>query len=297
MLTRPISTYTIDDELISYSSVQELNPGYYRDSDLHEDCLANLVNEDPADYSANNQKKDQYMKSPLLIYNHCYVKGVIESAYQLRLRLEQEAIAMHAAGGNYIRPMALFVIDGTTALRDLALHELKIQFIEAGIGEEEIKIKGNFIDELDGVDVLAPDCKVRYVLTVHDAKKQWRCPFVYVLAALQSRACIIDIANTVYCVLPQPGSTATTFPLLNTAYVLMASSKFQEIMTTLREHLNDLGMSANEMHIKDDLIKLLRHISVFEILRGEIGYGLEGIDFRRGLKESEVVKEMVSIVR
>jgi hypothetical protein len=286
MLTRPISTYTLDDELISYTCEQEQDTYFY------------VFELDPVstNCAANNIKKEQFMKSPLVIYNHCYVKGVIETAYVLRQQLEQEAKNLHAGGGPYIRPMMLLVINGANAMQDLTLYELKMKFIEAGIKQAEIKIKGNVIDELQGMNVMKENCEVRYVITVNDLQEQWRCPFVYVLASLGNRAFAMDIKAPVHSLLPHPSSTTTTHPLLNAGYVLTASSKFPEITTNLRSHVQDLNFSDAEVRIKDNLIELLKRISVFEILRSELNNGMEGIDLTKEGEDDSIVKEIKNLV-
>jgi type III restriction enzyme len=286
MLTRPISTYTLDDELISFTYEQKQDTYFY------------VFELDPAytNCAANNTKKEQFLKSPLVIYNHCYVKGVIETAYVLRQQLEQEAKRLHAAGGPYIRPVMLLVINGSTAMQDRTLYELKMKFIEAGIKQAEIKIKGNVIDELQGVNVMKENCEVRYVITVNDLQEQWRCPFAYVLASLGNRAFAMDIQAPVHCLLPQPYSITTTQPLLNAGYVLTASSKFPEITTSIRSHVQDLNFSDAELRIKDNLIELLKRISVFEILRSELNNGMDGIDLKKSTKNESIVKEIQNLV-
>jgi type III restriction enzyme len=287
MLSRPISTYTIDDELISYTYEQVFDEGFY----AFEPAL------DSSDYYANNIKKEQFMKSPLVIYNHCYVKGVIECAYVFREQLEREAKKVQLNGGPYIRPIVLFVINGATTSNDLLLHELKMQFIEAGIKKTEIKIKGNIIDELQGLDVMKKDCEVRYVITVNDLQKQWHCPFVYIVASLERRASAMDMRVPVNCLLPHASSPSGVQSLLNAGYVLTASSKFMEITTSLRSHFQDLGLEDAQFHEQDHMIELLKQISVFEILQGEISNGMAGVDFRKVLKNDTVVKMISQLIR
>lgn len=284
MLSRSISTCTIDDELNGYAAGQG--------AALHA-CEPGPVY---TNYAANNTKKEQFMKSPLVIYNHCYVKGVVETAYLLRQQLEQEAITLHSVGGPYIRPIALFVINGKAASNDLALHELKMQFIQAGIREEEIKIKGNVIDELRDLDVMREDCAVRYVISVNDLKEQWRCPFVYMLASLENRTSAIDLVSPIHSLLPQPYAVSSIQPLLNSGYVLTACSKFADITAALRSQLHDLGIDDREIHIQDNLIELLKRISIFEILRGELNNGMGGVDFKKELKGVDIVTEIKKMI-
>jgi type III restriction enzyme len=284
MLSRPISTYTIDDELISYTYEQELDTSFH------------VFEHDPVytDCSANNIKKEHFRKSPVVIYNHCFVKGVIEGAYSLRQHLEQEANALYASGGPYIRPMVLFVLNGANASDDLILHELKMQFIKAGIKKPEIKIKGNTIDELQGLDVMKKDCEVRYVITVNDLQEQWYCPFIYVIASLERRASVMDLTIPVNCLLRHATSPSSTQPLLSAGYVLTASSKFTQLTASLCSHFHDLGVDDSQIHVQDHMIHLLKQISVFEILRGEIHNGMDGVDFGKKMNSVDVVSQITN---
>ena len=61
-----------------------------------------------------------------------------------------------------------------------------------GISEQEIAIKTGDKDELKNVDLLSPDCPVRYIITVNALKEGWDCPFAYILASLANKTSQVD---------------------------------------------------------------------------------------------------------
>lgn len=265
-----------DEELISY----------YPESDYWQ-----TVHEQQSlyDYAANNQKKEQFIKSPLIIYNHCYVKGALEVAYQLRCELEEAARRQPL----YIRPIVLFIVPSENFICN-SLVELKQQFIADGIPAAEIRIRSNTLDELINEDLRSEYCNVRYVITTADLKQPWRCSFAYILVSMTERNVTQDLIHVLNGMLPQPYAISHSFPLLNAGYILTVSSHFEEIQTSVRLHLEQLGITATELVIKDNLIELLKRVSVFEILRGE-KYGLQGLQFDSCTVDSTVTTVMEDI--
>lgn len=65
-------------------------------------------------------------------------------------------------------------------------------------------IKTANIDDLKGLDLMAEDYPVRFVITVNALKKGWDCPFAYVLATLADRSSAIDVEQVLGRILRQP---------------------------------------------------------------------------------------------
>ncbi len=65
--------------------------------------------------------------------------------------------------------------------------------MDGGIPEKEIAIKTGDKDELKNVDLLSPDCPIRYIITVNALKEGWDCPFAYVLATVANRTSTVDV--------------------------------------------------------------------------------------------------------
>ena len=120
---------------------------------------------------------------------------------------------------------------------------MKQTLLDLKIPEEQIKIKTAEIDELKGVDLMSPDCPVRYIITINALKEGWDCPFAYILASLADKSSAVDVEQIVGRVLRLPNATRNSHDILNLSYVLTASAKFQETLDNVVKGLNHAGFS------------------------------------------------------
>lgn len=270
---------TNDEELISYYP----EPDYWQT--IHEQqSLYNSL--------ANNQKKQQFIKSPLIIYNHCYTKGAVETAYLFRQLLEREAKQLPV----YIRPILLFLVPSVWNNNPIFLQRLKQQFITGGIPKEEIAIKTSILDELTNVELRSETCNIRYVITSSDLTGNWRCPFAYVMVSMDERHTPSHLLTILNCMLPLPYSYSHSIPLLNAGYILTANTRFEEIKTHIQLHLHDLNVNARHFIAKDNLVHLLKQLSVFELLKEEVQYGFEEQIFHPDKMSASVIKDIQKLI-
>ena len=259
MLSRSATTCIIDDELNSYNPEQIKNPKVYEPYYVY------------GNNAANDLKKPRFLKSPIVIYNHYNVKGVIENAYLLRHQLEKEAIELKANKGIYIRPIILLVVSKETAANKKAIHALKKQFIDGGIAAEEIKIKTNTIDELTEIDLMDEECDVRYIIVVNELTERWKCPFAYVIASIEERAMVYDLTGVLNCMLPMPYTIKSGNKWLNSGYIISACSKFEKLIAPLSRHLSDSGRE-QQLITMNKMVELMKGVSIFRILEDESIY-------------------------
>ncbi|HET6226595.1 MAG TPA: hypothetical protein VFF27_09970 [Bacteroidia bacterium] len=245
-----------------------------------------LVEESIPDYNdpANYQKKECFMKSPLTVYNHCHVKGVLQNAYFMRQELEVRAVALRLVTGIYIRPILLFVLKKQTLDKEEALKKIKQDFIDSGIPEEQLKIKTNQLDELQEMDLEAETCEVRYIITVSNLEKAWYCPFAYILASMEDRNLPQDLSTVLNCILPVPDVIGFHNKSFQKGYVLVASSKFYTVVNILQNHLHELGLPDEGIIIQNSMIELLKNLSIWEVLAKQ-NEDVKGIKFGEGKRD------------
>jgi len=224
---------------LSVDMLKNLNPSFILELTATPRANSNLISLVPA----LELKKEHMVKLPVIVYNHPDKSEVINSALHLRHRLEREAIEMQQNGGVYIRPIILFQAQSRTNEDNITFERIKDQLIRIGIPPEEIKIKTAEKDELKGIDLMSPDCPVRYIITINALKEGWDCPFAYILASLADRSSTIDVEQILGRVLRQPYVTRHLNPMLNVSYVLTASAKFQETLNRIVGALQDSGFS------------------------------------------------------
>lgn len=188
-------------------------------------------------------KRNNMVKLPVIVYNHTSKSQVIDSALHLQRRLE--LMAMQETNGNYIRPIVLFQAESKQqgAEDRETFEKVKQTLLDLKIPEEQIKIKTAEIDELKGVDLMSPDCPVRYIITINALKEGWDCPFAYILASLADKSSAVDVEQIVGRVLRLPNATRNSHDILNLSYVLTASAKFQETLDNVVKGLNHAGFS------------------------------------------------------
>lgn len=232
---------------LSVDMLKNLNPSFVLDLTATPRNNSNLVSIVPA----IQLKKEHMVKLPVIVYNHQDKSDVIESALHLRQKLEALALTQVQAGGKYIRPIVLFQAQPRTGEEKVTFEKLKANLLKLKIPEAQIKIKTAEIDELKGIDLMARDCEVRYIITVNALKEGWDCPFAYVLASLADKSSAIDVEQILGRVLRQPYVQQHGNSMLNVSYVLTASAKFTETLGSIVKGLQNSGFSEKDYRQRD----------------------------------------------
>ena len=142
------------------------------------------------------------VKLPVIVYNRPSQEEVIADAVDLRNRLDE--LAKTNAGGRYIRPIVLFQAQPRNGENKETFDKLKEKLVENGIPAEEIAIKTAEINEIKDKDLMSPDCKIKYIITVNALKEGWDCPFAYILATLANKTSTVDVEQILGRVLRLP---------------------------------------------------------------------------------------------
>lgn len=230
---------------LSVEMLQNLNPSFILDLTATPRKNANLL----CFVDAWELKKEHMVKLPVIVYNHFKTDEVLENAVFLQKKLENEAEQEQKRTGKFIRPIVLFQAQPKSSDEAETFEKIKKQLVEAGIPEERIKIKTAQINELKGVDLLAADCPVRYIITVNALKEGWDCPFAYILATLANKSSAVDVEQILGRILRQPYATKTASPMLNSSFVLTSSARFRETLDNIVRGLNRAGFSENDYKI------------------------------------------------
>lgn len=232
---------------LSVEMLKNLNPSFVLDLTATPRKNSNII----SFVDAIELKRNNMVKLPVIVYNHQDKTEVINSALQLQRKLEIQAKDEQKKGGRYIRPIVLFQAQPKNADDNTTFEKLKAKLIELKIPEEQIKIKTANINEIKNEDLMSPNCKVRYIITVNALKEGWDCPFAYILASLADKSSSVDVEQILGRVLRQPYVQQHTFALLNLSYVLTASSKFLDTLDSIVKGLNKSGFSSKDYKVAD----------------------------------------------
>lgn len=196
---------------------------------------------------AGKLKKEAMVKLPVVLYNMESSEDVIINAKRLQESLERHAKQYGKQSGYYIRPIVLLQVEPRTGKEDANFELVRQALLKIGIPEEQVKLKlADPHNELKGVDLLSPDCPVRYIITVNALKEGWDCPFAYILAAMSNRTSPIDVEQVLGRILRQPNATRTKDPLLDECYVLTAKQDFYAAAEAVIQSLVHSGYSRRD---------------------------------------------------
>lgn len=212
--------------------------------------------------SASELKAEEMIKLPIeLAENHSW-EMTIDSAVQKRTALEK--LTLREA--EYIRPIALFQAENKD--REVTVDVVKKYLIDgAKVPENQIAVQTGERRELDGVNLSARDCPIRYVITVQALKEGWDCPFAYVFCSLAKIHSPKDAEQLLGRVLRMPYAARRESPALNRAYAFVAVEDWMSAAKKIRDNLLGMGFEDAEanaaLKIQPKLFDEPRTIKIF----------------------------------
>jgi len=107
--------------------------------------------------------------------------------------LEVAAKKYEANTGNYIRPICLVQVErtgkdqrGSGLIHAEDVREFLIR--DCGIAPDEVAVKSSDKDDIEGLNLFARNCPIRYIITKQALQEGWDCAFAYVLTILTNPA-------------------------------------------------------------------------------------------------------------
>lgn len=119
--------------------------------------------------------------------------------------------------------------------------------IEQGhIAPERIAIATGTQRELDGVNLLDPNNKVEFVITVEALKEGWDCPFAYVFCSVATVHSKKDVEQILGRVLRMPYAKKRLHEELNRAYAHVSATSWPQAVSQLEDRLVNMGFEEQE---------------------------------------------------
>ena len=211
--------------------------------------------------SASELKAEEMIKLPIELTENLSWEMTIDSAIQKRTALEKLA----SREKEYLRPIALFQAENRD--REVTVEVVKKYLIEnAKVPENQIAIATGERHELDGVNLSARDCPIRYVITVQALKEGWDCPFAYVFCSLAKIHSAKDAEQLLGRVLRMPYAARRDVPELNKAYAFVAVSDWMAAVKNIRDDLLNMGFEDAEakfaLEVQQTLFNTARTIKI-----------------------------------
>ena len=186
------------------------------------------------------------VKLPVILCNFVNVASVIDNAIVMQNRLE--AIVKNENAN--LRPIVLFQAQSGANEDAQTFEKIKKKLVNIGIDEEQIAIKTAKINELDEIDLLDKNCKIRYII-INVLKEGWDCPYAYILASIANKSSTTDVEQLIGRVLRQPNAIKYKNQDLNMSYVLTCSNDFDTTAKSVIAGLNGAGFSKDDYRQKD----------------------------------------------
>jgi type III restriction enzyme len=205
--------------------------------------------------SAAELKAENMIKLPIRLAVNSDWKSTLADAIAQRNILEDNARIEGQKTGEYIRPLMLLQAQNRSktqetldadAIREILVGEFKIP-------EDQVAVATGSKREIDGVDLLSPDCRIRFIITVQALKEGWDCPFAYVLCSVNVMRSGTSVEQILGRVLRLPGCLPKQDESLNKAYAFVTSNTFAETAKSLIDALVDSGFNQQEA---SDFIRL-----------------------------------------
>ena len=195
--------------------------------------------------SAQELAAQSMIKLPIALTEHPQGwQQAVFAAVQSQRALEGEALKDEAAGHGYVRPIVLFQAQNDNdevppeALRRHLQDELHIP-------AEHIKVATGDTRELEGLELAARNCPVRFIITVQALREGWDCPFAYVLCSLQKLSSATAVEQLLGRVLRMPYASPRGREALNRAYAHVCEAKFSSAASELADRLiHNMGFDA-----------------------------------------------------
>ena len=231
---------------LSIEMLQNFNPFFILDLTATPKKNSNII----SFVDASQLKKENMVKLPVIVYNRKTQGDVFSDAISIRAKLEAQAKKEQVTSGHYIRPIVLFQAQSKTSADSTTFDKIKQTLIDGGIPAEQIAIKTADINGLRNVELMSPDCPIRFIITVNALKEGWDCPFAYVLATIANRTSSVDVEQILGRILRLPYTHKNQSNVLNISYVLTSSNDFHATLDKVVCGLNNAGFSSRDYYAK-----------------------------------------------
>jgi len=200
--------------------------------------------------TASELKKESMIKLPILLKTIDDTKLILKESIEKRNYLEQLAKMEMIVSDKYIRPINLIRADENRGSDSMTFDKIKTILMEDfNIPEEQIATQTGNLKEIDGINLLSENCKIRYIITVDALKEGWDCPFAYILSVVSNMESKTAIEQLIGRVLRMPYIEEKKKKELGYSYVYVKSENFEDVATSIGDTLIKSGFEEFEAKI------------------------------------------------
>lgn len=199
--------------------------------------------------SGQDLNQEEMIKLDLHLINKASTnwKDTLRDSVNQRNALEENAKGHQARTGSYIRPICLIQVERTGRdqrgkgwIHAEDVRETLIQ--EYGIPPDQVAVKSSDRDDIEGIDLMAEGCPIRYIITKQALQEGWDCPFAYILTVLTNSTAEMALTQLVGRVLRQPYARKTGKLALDESYVYCFRQETKTVLQLIQRGLQDEGL-------------------------------------------------------
>lgn len=198
--------------------------------------------------SAAELKVEEMIKLPVILRGRSDPRETISDAIAWLDELSTIAQQEENLGGDFVRPVMLVQAEPRSKDKPtLHADEVKRMLIEDfRVPEEHIVVATGESRGLDGIDLFARDCAIRFIITQQALKEGWDCSFAYVLCSVAEQKSARAVEQLLGRVLRLPHARWKRQEDLNRAYAFATTTSFQHAANTLKDGLVANGFEKTE---------------------------------------------------
>lgn len=174
-------------------------------------------------------------------------KNTLLASFEKRNELEQIAKEYESNTGEYIRPICLIQVErtgkdqrGTEYIHAEDAKEYLIK--KCNVPENHIAIKSSEKDDIEGIDLFAKECDIRYIITKQALQEGWDCSFAYILCILTNPQSATGITQLVGRILRQPNARKTQIKDLDECYIYTFRPNASQLVREIKQGLESEGL-------------------------------------------------------
>ncbi len=190
------------------------------------------------------------IKLPVRVNSRVSADGrdALLASHLKRVELEEIAKDYQNRTGIYVRPICLIQVERTGEKQRrlpgfIHAEDARDYLItKCNVLPEEIAIKSSERDDIENIDLLSPDCPIRYIITRQALQEGWDCAFAYVLTTLINSDAPTSMTQLVGRILRQPYARKTTISELNESFVFFSRNRTGKVLDRVYASLHDEGL-------------------------------------------------------
>ncbi|MBG9813635.1 hypothetical protein ABD68_19260 [Bacillus endophyticus] len=242
--------------------------------------------------SAAELKAAKMIKIPLKLETNSDWQELLSDAIAKRNELEKHS----SKEKEYIRPVMLIQAQPKQAGNSLTVEEIERTLIsDHKISKEEIAVQAYDRHEIDNINIMDKDCKIKYIITINSLREGWDCPFAYVLCSFAELSTNVGVEQILGRIIRLPNAKEKENSFLNNSYAYALSSNFFQTANSLRDSLVLNGF--NKQEAKELIIQMSSSDKQQELSFSDLEENFNEFDFipELDIKESSFSTTISSV--